>query len=132
MVLKELHSRKEVDLQIIVACSANIDRYGDIATELDKEELPITTICRSAVMGDDTEAMAITTGLLVNEISPIFDMLLPDLVIAHADRYETLGIALAASYMNIPVAHTQGGEHTGSIDDKVRHAVSMLADIHFL
>ena len=45
-----------------------------------------------------------------------------------ADRYETLATAVAASYMNIPVAHVQGGEVTGSIDEKVRHAVTKLAE----
>jgi UDP-hydrolysing UDP-N-acetyl-D-glucosamine 2-epimerase len=49
-----------------------------------------------------------------------------------ADRYETLATAIAASYMNIPLAHVQGGEITGSIDEKVRHAVTKLADLHFV
>jgi UDP-hydrolysing UDP-N-acetyl-D-glucosamine 2-epimerase len=53
-------------------------------------------------------------------------------VITVADRYETLATAVAASYMNIPVAHVQGGEVTGSIDEKVRHAVTKLADLHFV
>ena len=56
----------------------------------------------------------------------------PDLVVAIADRYENLSIAISASYMNIPVAHIQGGETTGSIDEKVRHAITKLSDIHFV
>jgi UDP-hydrolysing UDP-N-acetyl-D-glucosamine 2-epimerase len=48
-----------------------------------------------------------------------------------ADRFETLATAVAASYMNIPVAHVQGGEITGSIDEKVRHAVTKLSNLHF-
>jgi UDP-hydrolysing UDP-N-acetyl-D-glucosamine 2-epimerase len=55
----------------------------------------------------------------------------PDVVLTIADRYETLGTAMAASYMNIPLAHLQGGEQTGSIDDKVRNAITQLADWHF-
>jgi UDP-hydrolysing UDP-N-acetyl-D-glucosamine 2-epimerase len=43
-----------------------------------------------------------------------------------------MATAVAASYMNIPVAHVQGGEVTGSIDEKVRHAVTKLADIHLV
>jgi len=49
-----------------------------------------------------------------------------------ADRYETLATAGAAAYMNIPVVHVQGGEVTGSIDEKVRHAVTKLANLHLV
>jgi UDP-hydrolysing UDP-N-acetyl-D-glucosamine 2-epimerase len=52
-------------------------------------------------------------------------------VLTIADRYETVATAIAASYMNIPVAHTQGGEVTGTIDESVRHAVTKFAHIHF-
>ena len=49
-----------------------------------------------------------------------------------ADRFETLATAVSASYLNIPLVHVQGGEVTGSIDEKVRHAVTKLADLHFV
>ena len=61
----------------------------------------------------------------------IFERLQPDVVVTVADRFETLATAVAAAYMNIPVAHTQGGEISGSIDESVRHAVTKLAHIHF-
>src|SRR5690606_2559655 len=47
-------------------------------------------------------------------------------------RYETISTAIAASYMNIPLAHIQGGEVTGNIDEKVRHAITKLSDIHLV
>ena len=49
-----------------------------------------------------------------------------------ADRFETMATAIAASYMNIPLAHIQGGEVTGNIDEKVRHSITKLADYHFV
>jgi UDP-hydrolysing UDP-N-acetyl-D-glucosamine 2-epimerase len=49
-----------------------------------------------------------------------------------ADRYETLATAVAASYMNIPLVHVQGGEVTGSIDEKVRHSVTKLSNLHLV
>jgi UDP-hydrolysing UDP-N-acetyl-D-glucosamine 2-epimerase len=76
--------------------------------------------------------MAKTTGLGLLELATVFDNLRPDIVVTVADRYETLATAVAASYMNIPVAHVQGGEVTGSIDEKVRHAVTKLADLHLV
>ena len=65
------------------------------------------------------------------EFSSIFSELKPDIVVVIADRYETLAAAVAASYMNIVLVHTQGGEVTGSIDESVRHATTKLAHIHF-
>jgi UDP-hydrolysing UDP-N-acetyl-D-glucosamine 2-epimerase len=65
-------------------------------------------------------------------MSTVFDNLRPDVVVTVADRYETLATAVAAAYLNIPLAHVQGGEVTGSIDEKVRHAVTKLADLHLV
>ena len=75
--------------------------------------------------------MAKSTGLAVIEISSIFADLKPDVVVTIADRFETMATAVAASYMNIILAHTQGGEITGSIDESVRHAITKLSHIHF-
>jgi UDP-hydrolysing UDP-N-acetyl-D-glucosamine 2-epimerase len=52
-------------------------------------------------------------------------------VISVGDRFETMATAVAASYMNIPVAHTMGGEISGTIDESIRHAVTKLAHVHF-
>jgi UDP-hydrolysing UDP-N-acetyl-D-glucosamine 2-epimerase len=81
--------------------------------------------------GENLAAMAKTTGLGLLELATVFDNLRPDVVVTIADRYETLATAVAASYMNIPLAHVQGGEITGSIDEKVRHAVTKLSNLHF-
>ena len=67
--------------------------------------------------------MAKSTGLGIVELATHFENLMPDIVLTVADRFETIATAIAASYMNIPVAHTQGGEVSGSIDANVRHAV---------
>ena len=53
-------------------------------------------------------------------------------MITIADRYETLATAVTATFMNISLVHIQGGEITGSIDEKVRHAVTKLSDYHFV
>ena len=66
------------------------------------------------------------------ELSTAFDDLKPDVVVTIADRYETIATAIAACYMNIPLVHVQGGEVTGSIDEKVRHAITKLADVHLV
>ena len=55
----------------------------------------------------------------------------PDVVVVIADRYEVLSIAQAAMCMNVHIAHLEGGEVSGSIDERIRHAVSKLAQLHF-
>lgn len=84
------------------------------------------------LFNDDSHAgMVKTASLLAIELSTIFEQIKPDIVLIHGDRYEQLGVAMAASYLNIPIAHTEGGEISGCIDDKVRNAITALADIHF-
>jgi UDP-hydrolysing UDP-N-acetyl-D-glucosamine 2-epimerase len=73
-----------------------------------------------------------STGIGLVELATVFDNLKPDAVVTIADRYETLATAVAASYMNIPVVHVPGGEVTGSIDEKVRHAVTKLSNLHLV
>jgi UDP-hydrolysing UDP-N-acetyl-D-glucosamine 2-epimerase len=82
--------------------------------------------------GEKLVTSAKSTGLGIIELATTFDNLKPDVVITIADRFETLSTAIAASYMNIPLAHVQGGEVTGSIDEKVRHSVTKLSDLHFV
>lgn len=53
-------------------------------------------------------------------------------MITIADRFETIATSIAAAYQNIPLVHIQGGEVTGSIDEKVRHANTKLADLHLV
>jgi UDP-hydrolysing UDP-N-acetyl-D-glucosamine 2-epimerase len=59
------------------------------------------------------------------------DNLRPDCVLTVGDRFETMATALAAAYMNIPLAHTMGGEVSGTIDESIRHAVTKFSHIHF-
>ena len=81
--------------------------------------------------GNDPVIMSKSTGIALMELSSIFDNMQPNFVITVADRFETIATAIAASFMNITLIHTQGGEKTGSIDESVRHSITKLAHIHF-
>ena len=83
------------------------------------------------IEGETPLTMAKSTGLGLLELPTIFDRLKPDVVITVGDRFETMATAVASAYMNIPLAHTMGGEVTGTIDESIRHAVTKLAHIHF-
>jgi elongation factor G len=130
--LAAIRSHPELELQLVVAASALLDRYGTAVRTIEDDGFDIAARVYMVLEGENLATMAKTTGLGLLELATVFDNLKPDVVVTVADRYETLATAVAASYMNIPVAHVQGGEVTGSIDEKVRHAVTKLADLHFV
>jgi len=130
--LKAIQDHPDLELQLVVAASALLDRYGSVVDYIEKDGFDIAARVFMVLEGENLAAMAKTTGLGILELSTALDNLQPDAVVSVADRYETLATAVSAAYMNIPVAHVQGGEVTGSIDEKVRHAVTKLADLHFV
>jgi UDP-hydrolysing UDP-N-acetyl-D-glucosamine 2-epimerase len=83
------------------------------------------------VEGETPETMAMSTGLGIIKLSDIFQNCKPDVVITVGDRFETIATAISASFLNIRVAHTMGGEVSGTIDESIRHAVTKFAHIHF-
>lgn len=131
-VLLAIQKQPELELQLVVAASALLDRYGSAVNYIEKDGFIIAAKVFNVVEGANLTAAAKTTGLGVLELSTVFDNLKPDIVVTVADRFETMATAIAASYMNIPLAHVQGGEVTGSIDEKVRHAITKLSDYHFV
>jgi len=130
--LKAIDNHPDLELQLVVAASALLDRYGTAVNYIENDGFKIAARVYMVLEGENLASMAKTTGLGMLELATVFDNLKPDIVVTIADRFETLATAVAASYMNIPVAHIQGGEVTGSIDEKVRHAVTKLADIHLV
>ncbi len=130
--LKAIHEHPDLDLQLVVAASALLDRYGNAVQTIERDGFPIAARVYMVVEGENLVTSAKSTGLGLVELATVFDNLKPDAVVTIADRYETLANAVAASYMNIPVVHVQGGEVTGSIDEKVRHAVTKLSNLHLV
>ena len=130
--LQAIKDHPDLELQLVVAASALLDRYGTVIRYIEQDGFDIAARVYMVLEGENPASMAKTTGIGLLELATVFDNLRPDVVVTIADRYETLATAVAAAYMNIPVAHVQGGEVTGSIDEKVRHAVTKLADVHFV
>jgi UDP-hydrolysing UDP-N-acetyl-D-glucosamine 2-epimerase len=130
--LQAIKDHPELELQLVVAASALLDRYGSAVNTIEKDGFTITARVFNVLEGESLTAAAKTTGIGILELSTVLDNLSPDIVVTVADRYETIATAIAASYMNIPLAHVQGGEVTGNIDEKVRHSITKLADYHFV
>lgn len=121
----------DLELCLVVGASALLHRYGNVRSIIESDGFQIDATVYSVVEGETPTTMAKSTGLAILELATLFENIKPDVVLTVADRFETLATAVAASYMNIPLAHTQGGEVTGSIDESVRHAITKLAHIHF-
>lgn len=129
--LEAIAAHPDLDLRLVVGGSALLDRYGRAIEQIERDGFPVSARVSMVLEGEDPTAMAKTTGVGLLELSTVFADLRPDVVVTVADRYETMATAIAAAYMNVPLAHVQGGEVSGSIDEKVRHAVTKLADVHF-
>lgn len=131
-VLTAIKNHPELELQLIIAASALLERYGSAVNYIEKDGFEVAAKVFNVLEGENLTAAAKTTGIGILELSTVFDNLRPDIVVTVADRFETMATAISASYMNIPLAHIQGGEVTGNIDEKVRHSITKLADYHFV
>src|SRR5438874_8247763 len=130
-VLAAIRARPDLELQLILGASALLYRFGNVRQIIEADGFTPAATVYTIVEGETPTTMAKSTGLAILELATLFENLKPDIVLTVADRFETMATAVAASYMNIPLAHTQGGEVTGSIDESVRHAVTKLAHLHF-
>ncbi len=132
--LRAIADHHELELQLVVAASALLERYGNAVQTIEHDgfEPYIKHRVYMVLEGENLVTSAKSTGIGLSELATVFDNLKPDAVVTIGDRYETLATAVAASYMNIPVVHVQGGELTGSVDEKVRHAVTKLSNLHLV
>jgi len=130
--LQAIRARDDLELQLVVAASALLDRYGGAVQAIERDGFDIAERVYMVLEGENLVTSAKSTGIGLSELATVFDNRKPDAVVTIADRYETLATAVAASYMNIPVVHVQGGEVTGSVDEKVRHAVTKLSNLHLV
>ena len=130
-VLAAIKEHEDLELLLVVGASALLWRFGMAIDVINADGFEPNAKVYMVIEGENPVTMAKSTGLAIVELATIFENLKPDVVLTVGDRYETLATAVAASYMNITLAHTQGGEITGSIDESVRHAITKLAHIHF-
>lgn len=130
--IKILHDSGDVAVQVLCSGSALLDRYGRVADLIRADGFVVAEESYTFVEGNEPMNMALTTANTIQQSAIALRRLDPTWVMSIADRYETLGTAVAAAYMGIPLIHIQGGEVTGNIDEKVRHAVTKLADVHIV
>lgn len=122
----------QMKLSVVLSASLLDKEYGSAHEYIKKENPRIETHTIELENRSATHLGSILTASeIIGKLGVFFSEHKFDGVIVVADRFETLAAAIAASYLNIPVIHVQGGEVTGNIDEKVRHAVTKLSDYHF-
>ncbi len=136
LILNELKKRKDVELHVAVGGSALLpkysSRYAHIKELLQADGIKNVHEVFFNLEGDTTVVRAKTAGLGIVEFANLFGELMPDVVVVRGDRFEVLSATAAAAYMNITVAHIEGGDVSGTLDESVRHAITKLSHIHFV
>jgi len=129
--MRAVEKNPNLKLLVVVGASALLDRFGSVVDIVAADGFNINARVHMIIEGETPTTMAKSTGLGLLELPTLLDQLKPDVVVTVGDRFETIATAIAAAYMNIPLAHTMGGEISGTIDESVRHAITKLAHIHF-
>ena len=130
-IMRAIQASNELELLVVVGAAANIARYGEVSNIIGTDGFPIHASVNTLVEGETPQTMAQSTGLGMIELSTVLGNLDPDIVLAIGDRFDVLPWVVAAAMMNIPIAHTMGGERSGTIDESIRHAITKFSNIHF-
>src|SRR5205814_7703236 len=133
LLILKLHAHPDIDLELMLGGSVLLDKYSrHIADDIEAGGFAISASLLNVIEGGNHVAMAKTACLTALEFTNGFHTADPDVVVICGDRFEQLAIAMAAAYLNKTIAHIEGGDITGSIDESVRHAITKLAHIHFV
>src|SRR6185295_6805762 len=133
LLIRKLHAHPEIDLELMLGGSILLDKYSQhIADDIEAGGFTISSSLFNVIEGGNHVAMAKTACLTALEFTNGIHAIDPDIVVICGDRFEQLAIAMAAAYLNKTIAHIEGGDVSGSIDESVRHAITKLAHIHFV
>lgn len=130
-LMRSIQANPALELQVLAGASALLDRYGNVVELVVQDGFKVDYRVHSLVEGENNITMTKSAGLGMVEAATAFDNLRPDVVVVIGDRFDVIPIAMAAAFMNITLAHTMGGEVTGTIDESIRHAMTKFAHVHF-
>ena len=130
-ILDNLINKKNIKIDIVCSGSALFDKFGKVDDEIIKDGFKIGKKINFILDNDEDDRPGKELSMAIFNFSEYFKEQKPDMVTVMADRYEILAPTISAAFLNIPIAHIQGGELSGNIDEKVRHAVTKLSNIHF-
>jgi UDP-hydrolysing UDP-N-acetyl-D-glucosamine 2-epimerase len=133
LLIRKLHAHPDVELELMLGGSILLDKYSrHIADDIEAGGFNISGSFLNVIEGGNHVAMAKTACLTALEFTNGLSTIDPDIVVICGDRFEQLAIAMTAAYLNFTLAHIEGGDVSGSIDESVRHAITKLSHIHFV
>lgn len=132
-IIAEINKHPNLKLSLIVTGMHLSKQFGYTVRDIVNDGFKIDAKIPISLEKDSGDAMAKSTGELITKIVGVLRKINPDIVLILGDRAEILAVAVACVYMNIPIAHVQGGDRSvgGHLDDYVRHAIVKLSHIHF-
>src|SRR5262245_33708784 len=130
-VMQRIQAHPKLELQVVATRTMVLERFHQPVDVVRRDGFNVDGSIYIELEGSTPATMAKSLGFGVVEFASEFQRLKPDIVLVIGDRYEALAAVIAAAYMNICVAHVQGGEVSGSIDESTRHAITKFAHFHF-
>lgn len=132
-VLREIEKSKKLDYFLIVTGSHLLKENGYTINEIKKDGFNITSKFNmySNHRKDTGREMVHGFGKAIIELSKIIDKLNPDIILSGFDIGANFAAAIVGAHMNKIVAHMEGGEVTGTIDESIRHATTKFSHLHF-
>lgn len=132
-VLHDLRERAGIELQIVATGMHLAPEFGHTVDEIVKDGFTVSRRVEMLLSSDTPGGTAKSVGLGVIGMSDALEQLRPDVVVVVGDRFEILAATQACLFHNIPVAHIAGGDTTeGAVDESIRHAVTKMAQVHFV
>ena len=132
-ILFEIKKSKKLDYFLVVSGSHLLKKHGYTINEIKKDGFKISksfNMYDEKFVGTNSE-MCMALGNCILNLTKIIKKLKPDLVLSGFDIGANLAAAIVGAHMNTVVAHIEGGDVTGSIDESIRHAITKFSHIHF-
>jgi UDP-N-acetylglucosamine 2-epimerase (non-hydrolysing)/GDP/UDP-N,N'-diacetylbacillosamine 2-epimerase (hydrolysing) len=131
--MKAIENNPKLELSVIPTGMHLSSEHGNTINEIKKDGFKVDAVVDMLLCNDSGAAMAKSLGIGLIGITQALEHIRPDIVLVLGDRGEPFAGAIAASHMNIPVAHVHGGDSTtgGCIDESIRHSITKFAHIHF-
>ena len=133
-ILKLIKKSKFLDYILVVTGTHLLKKHGLTVDEIKKDQFRIDYKIKSffSLNTDDGENMVVAIGNVLKKISSIIKKSKPDIILTGFDIGANFALTVAGAHLNIPVAHIQGGEVTGSIDESLRHSMSKFSNYHLV
>ncbi len=131
-LMHAIQQEKQLQLLPLITGMHLLPAFGNTYKFVQKE-FPSAQSVPMPLHGDQLKDMVEYLACGISNFASYFEKHHPDLLVVLGDRTESFAAALAAFYLNIPIAHINGGDVSGTtIDESIRHAITKISHIHFV